>query len=29
LGDVKEKKIDSRAVADFTLLKEVLKSAAR
>ncbi|MGH7768809.1 MAG: ABC transporter substrate-binding protein [Candidatus Binatia bacterium] len=29
LGDVKEKKIDSRAVADFTLLKEVLKSPAR
>jgi NitT/TauT family transport system substrate-binding protein len=29
VGDVKDKKIDSHAVADFTLLKEVLKSAAR
>jgi NitT/TauT family transport system substrate-binding protein len=29
VGDVKDKKIDSLAVADFTLLKEVLKSAAR
>lgn len=29
LGDVKDKKVDSLAVADFSLLKEVLKSAAR
>jgi hypothetical protein len=29
LGDVKDKKIDSRAVADFTLLKEILKSPPR
>jgi len=26
---VKDKKVDSLAVADFSLLKEVLKSAAR
>jgi NitT/TauT family transport system substrate-binding protein len=29
LGDVKDKKVDSLTVADFSLLKEVLKSAAR
>lgn len=29
LGDAKDKKTDSLAVADFSLLKEVLKSAAR